>query len=53
MATFSLEHSKTAFFSSHEYLATLPPSGWGIVWVKYAQLHPALWEKIRLLHLVF
>lgn len=33
--------------------ATLGYSGWGSMWVKYAQRYPALWEKTRLLLFAF
>ncbi|XP_071397542.1 zinc finger BED domain-containing protein 5-like [Centroberyx affinis] len=36
-----------------EAQATFRTSGWGSMWVKYAQRYPALWEKTRLLLLAF
>ncbi|XP_071394012.1 zinc finger BED domain-containing protein 5-like [Centroberyx affinis] len=36
-----------------EAQATFRTSGWGSMWVKYAQRYPALWEKSRLLLLAF
>ncbi|XP_071391322.1 zinc finger BED domain-containing protein 5-like [Centroberyx affinis] len=36
-----------------EAQATFRTSGWGSIWVKYAQHYPALWEKTRLLLLTF
>ncbi|XP_071771056.1 zinc finger BED domain-containing protein 5-like [Centroberyx gerrardi] len=36
-----------------EAKATFRTSGWGSMWVKYAQRYPALWEKTRLLLLAF
>ncbi|XP_029281523.1 SCAN domain-containing protein 3-like isoform X2 [Cottoperca gobio] len=36
-----------------EAQATFLTSDWGSMWVKYAELYPALWEKIKLLLLSF
>lgn len=39
--------------SDDEAQAVFRTSGWGNMWVKYAQRYPALWEKARLLLLAF